>query len=36
MSMILNSHIERENDYHNIDYMNIISFRRKIGNVNNG
>lgn len=29
MSKILNSHIQRENDYPNIDNMSIISFRIK-------
>ena len=39
MSMILNSHFQRENDYPNVDdmsYEELLALEERIGNVNNG
>ena len=39
MSMILNSHLQRENDYPNVDnmsYEELLALEERIGNVNNG
>ena len=39
MSMILNSHFQRENDYPNVDnmsYEELLALQERIGNVNNG